>query len=316
MEPTTTPTMGNKTAAARRLRTGSIDYYHSLFGNPYFLIMAVIFIGGKISANLYMGAKVSTALRSGVLGFSLYIVACWFIHLSTMNTCVHKRTEATEKPYVIISWVIATGLFITLHVLQANQIIGFQIPLWHQLNTAWTNLVHALSRDYAWITGTGLIGWPYLLLYVFIPSLIARKHRLPLPRLIGMENSATTLPFVLLFALAYVVLQGVTAKHLFTLFAVIVWPAFGEEFLYRGLLQPTLMSITKRPVTAIVLTSLLFAASHIPTYVLAGSGAVVLRWSALLPIMLTSFFWGYGYYRTGVLWPWILMHAFSNLVTI
>lgn len=61
-------------------------------------------------------------------------------------------------------------------------------------------------------------------------------------------------------------------------------------------------------------TSFLFALSHIPAYVIAGSGLVVLRWSGLLSVMLTSFFWGYGYHRTGVLWPWIFIHAASDLV--
>jgi membrane protease YdiL (CAAX protease family) len=39
-----------------------------------------------------------------------------------------------------------------------------------------------------------------------------------------------------------------------------------------------------------------------------------LAWSSLLPIMATSFLWGYGYHRTGVLWPWVFIHAASNLV--
>jgi membrane protease YdiL (CAAX protease family) len=316
MEPTPTPTMSNRVTAVRRLRTGSIDFYHSLFGNLYFLTMAIIFIGGKITTNLYMGAKVSTALRSGVIGFCLYILACYFIHLSTMNSCAHKRAEATKKPYAMIGWVVASGLILTLHILGDTEAISFRIPIWYQLNVAWTCLVHALSQKYTWITGTGLIGWPYLLLYVFIPLLIARQYKMSMPQITGLKNSIAALPFVLLYVLSYVVLQGVSAGNLFTLFAVVIWPAFGEEFLYRGLLQPSLMSITKNPITAIVLTSLLFAVSHIPTYILAASGSVVLGWSALLPIMLTSFFWGYGSYRTGVLWPWILIHALSDLVAL
>jgi hypothetical protein len=41
---------------------------------------------------------------------------------------------------------------------------------------------------------------------------------------------------------------------------------------------------------------------------------LALRWSGLLSVMLTSFFWGYGYHRTGALWPWIFIHAASDLV--
>jgi membrane protease YdiL (CAAX protease family) len=316
MEPTPTPTSSNKVVAVRRLRTGSRDFYQSLFGNPYFLAMAVIFIAGKVTTNLYMGAKVSTALRSGVIGFCLYILACHFIHLCTMNSCAHQQTGSTRKTYAILGWVVASGLILTLHILRDTETISFQIPIWYQLNVAWTSLVRALSQRYTWITGTGLIGWPYLLLYVFIPLLIARQYKVPMPQITGLKKCIAALPFVLLYVLAFVVLKGVSIGSLFTLFAVIVWPAFGEEFLYRGLLQPSLMSITKNPITAIVFTSLLFAASHIPTYVLAASGSVLLGWSALLPIMLTSFFWGYGSYRTGVLWPWILIHALSDLVAL
>src|SRR5690606_2753480 len=80
-----------------------------------------------------------------------------------------------------------------------------------------------------------------------------------------------------------------SGKSISTLLAVLIWPAFGEEFLYRGVLQQALLGMVKKPVTAIVLTSVLFASSHVPIYVFATSGPVVLGWSALLPIMMMSF---------------------------
>ena len=95
---------------------------------------------------------------------------------------------------------------------------------------------------------------------------------------------------------------------------VLIWPGLGEEFFFRGVIQRQLVKTIGNPVTAIVLTSFIFAVSHIPIYIIGYSYSPVRLGSALLPIMFTSFFWGYGYYRTGVLWPWVVIHALSNLV--
>lgn len=284
-----------------------------LFKNPFFLTMSAMYVFGKLAVNLYMGAKFTTALRSSFVGFILYLLGCYCIHIFT-NHCEPEQSSYAKKSYVVIGWVIITINILFLEIQINTGAIDGDILLWSELNENWKILINGMVQRYEWIEGTGLVGWPYLILYVLIPALLAICYRMKLPRIIGWQKARVALPFVLLYIINFAVIKGISTKSMATLLAVTVWPAFGEEFLYRGVLQQALLSMVKKPVTAIVLTSILFAASHIPIYVLAASGSVLLGWSALLPIMLTSFFWGYGYYRTGVLWPWILIHAISNLV--
>lgn len=284
-----------------------------LFKNPFFLAMSAVFIFGKLTVNLYMGAKIATALRSSIVGFILYLLACYFIHIFTDHN-ESEQSLSAKKLYILIGWVIVTINILLLEIQINTGAIDGKILLWSELNANWKVLINGIVQRCEWIEGTGLVGWPYLILYVPIPLLLALCYRMKLPRIIGWKKAHAALPFVLLYITYFVVIKGISTKSMATLLAVTVWPAFGEEILYRGVLQQALLGVVKKPVTAIVLTSILFAVSHIPIYVLAASGSVLLGWSALLPIMLTSFLWGYGYYRTGVLWPWILIHAISNLV--
>jgi membrane protease YdiL (CAAX protease family) len=292
------------------------SFSSDLLENPPFLAMSAMFIIGKIVVNLYMGAKAITALRSGVLGFILYMLACYFIHIYTAFVKSPQPLKSTNISYIValIGWVILTIGVISLIKLNNIEFANFRIPLWSALNDNWNVFVNNLVQRYEWIEGTGLIGWPYLILYVLIPLLITLCFRMKLPLIIGWKQAIPALPFVLVYLIGFISIKGISEKNIATLVAILIWPAFGEEFLYRAILQQALLGVVKKPVTAIVLTSLLFTASHIPGYVIAASGPAALEWSALLPIMLTSFFWGYGYYRTDVLWPWVLIHAFSNLL--
>lgn len=165
-----------------------------------------------------------------------------------------------------------------------------------------------------YIEGPGLLGWYNLLLYVFIPLIVLWKSNFRLPGFFGAKTSIAALPFAAVYTIAFIFIKGISITNLLTLTFIIVWPALGEEFLFRGLIQRVFTKVIKNPITAIVLTSILFTANHIPIYLFEYTGSSVTAFSSLLPVMLTSFFWGYGYYRTGVLWPWILIHALSNIV--
>lgn len=291
---------------------------YDLFKNPPFLAMSVMFIMGKIAVNFYMGAKITTALRSGVLGYILYFMAFYCVHFFTAHVGSPKAARTVNKTYaiVLISWVIITIGILSLTILHKIEFIRFEIPLWGELNNYWENIVNGLAQRYTWIERIGLVGWPYLILYLLIPLILAFCYRIKLPHIIGWKKAIAALPFVLLYFIGFVFIKGISGKSISTLLAVLIWPAFGEEFLYRGVLQQAFLGVVKKPITAIVLSSVLFALSHVPIYVFAASGPVVLGWSALLPIMMMSFFWGYGVYRTGVLWPWVFIHAVSDLIVI
>jgi membrane protease YdiL (CAAX protease family) len=319
------------------LKKRCATFGRQVLGNGAFVAMAVLYVAGKMASNLLVGAKPATAARSGIMGLVMYVFGSFVIHLLSKEREVRvadRDAATTDKPNPRIASGTRSiptvsgapdvrtalalfgliGVVLTWNALHSIGAVGPGVPAWSGLKAAWEEWVRGLAASNAHIEGTGLIGFPNLVLYVALPALVHSIRRRPLPRLGGLKSAAPSLPFVALYIAAFCVIRGVSATSFLTLLFVMLWPALGEEFLYRGILQKALDDSFGNAVTGIVATSFLFALSHIPAYVIAGSGPVVLRWSGLLSVMLTSFFWGYGYHRTGTLWPWIFIHAASDLV--
>ncbi|HHX75622.1 MAG TPA: CPBP family intramembrane metalloprotease [Firmicutes bacterium] len=289
-----------------------------LFGNASFITLAVVFILGKLAANLAMGASWFNALRSGLMGFVFYVLACYVVHILSKpdSDLITDDTRALTGSYQIAVWTLLLFFILTIQVMNSYEVITLEIPVWGRINSLWQSFVAGLAEKSDYIEGTGLVGWPYLLLYVVVPAVILWKNSGKLPQVFGfkLERIGAALPFVIIYVLAFTFIRGITVANLLNFAFVLIWPGLGEEFFFRGVIQRQLVKAIGNPVTAIVLTSFIFAVSHIPIYVFGSSYSWVRLGSALLPLMFTSFFWGYGYYRTGVLWPWAVIHALSNLV--
>jgi len=319
------------------LKRRSSEFSRQVLCNGAFVAMAVLYVVGKVTSNLLVGARPATAVRSGIMGLALYVFGALVIHLLSVDRAVRVSdrdaalsgqpntgvTSGTKSiPSVSSAADVRTalailgliGVVLTWNALHSVGAVGSGVPVWNGIKAAWEEWVRGLVASTANIEGTGLIGFPNLVLYVALPAFVYAVRGRPLPKVGGLRSAVPSLPFVALYIAAFCVIRGISARSLLTLLFVMFWPALGEEFLYRGILQKALGDSFGNAVTGIVAVSFLFAASHIPAYVIAGSGPVVLRWSGLLSVMLTSFFWGYGYHRTGALWPWIFIHAASNLV--
>jgi|GEM_PF-648904 len=301
-----------------------------------FVAMAALYIVGKMTSNLLVGAKPMTAARSGIMGLAMYVFGAFVIHLLSEEPAVRvsdRDAVASGEPNAhtnsgmpsgrAVSGADARaalaifgliGVVLTWNALHSIGVVGSGVPVWSGIKAVWEEWVRGLMESDAHIEGTGLIGFPNLVLYVALPAIVYATRGRPLPRMGGLKSAVPSLPFVALYLAAFCVIRGISAPSLLTLLFVMLWPALGEEFLYRGILQKAIGDFFGNAVTGIVAASFLFALSHIPAYVIAGSGPVVLRWSGLLSVMLTSFFWGYGYHRTGALWPWVFIHAASDLV--
>jgi len=294
------------------------EFLRVFFRNGFFLVATLLFATSKIASNLAYGARMSTALRSGILGLLMYAVGLLIIHfLSTHEIDVSEFDIENHHIIKVFASVLIAFFFITIAVLNKAGTISFTIPVWNELNVAWSVIVKLLVTNSPYITGTGLFGWPYLLIYIALPAALLWRKRVWLPKIFSKKIATAALPFVLAYTLHFVVTVGISIKSILTLMFVIIWPSLGEEYLFRGVLQRTLIKVTSNPVTGIVLMSMIFAITHIPGYALQYvSGSHLLLISSLASVMMTSIFWGYGYYRTGVLWPWILLHALSNLTGI
>ncbi|MBS1510887.1 MAG: CPBP family intramembrane metalloprotease [Bacteroidetes bacterium] len=84
---------------------------------------------------------------------------------------------------------------------------------------------------------------------------------------------------------------------------VALLPAVFEEVIFRGALQNLLSRWTKRPILAVIITSVVFSAFH-------GS------YDGFLPRAVLGFVLGWLFYRTGNLWISVAAHFFNNAIGI
>jgi len=82
-----------------------------------------------------------------------------------------------------------------------------------------------------------------------------------------------------------------------------VFAALGEELLFRGVLQPVFLKITKNPHAAIWITAFIFSSIHMQFY-------------GFFARMFAGAILGYLYYYTQNLWVPILAHFFNNAMAV
>lgn len=87
------------------------------------------------------------------------------------------------------------------------------------------------------------------------------------------------------------------------LFMIGVLPAFGEEFVFRGIFQRLFTEWFRNPHAAVVVTALFFSSMHLQFY-------------GFLPRFLLGLFLGYLFYWSRTLWVPILVHFVNNAVAV
>lgn len=84
---------------------------------------------------------------------------------------------------------------------------------------------------------------------------------------------------------------------------VAILPAVFEEVFFRGGLQGLLLRWLKSPVSAIIISSLIFSAIHF-------------SWYGFIPRFMLGILLGTVFYLTGNIWYTILMHFVNNLLAV
>lgn len=90
---------------------------------------------------------------------------------------------------------------------------------------------------------------------------------------------------------------------LLNIIIVALLPAFGEEMLFRGVIQRLMQEITKSIHWAVILSALLFSAFHLQFY-------------GFLPRFLLGLMLGYIFVYTGNLWVPIIVHFVNNFASV
>jgi membrane protease YdiL (CAAX protease family) len=94
-----------------------------------------------------------------------------------------------------------------------------------------------------------------------------------------------------------------TSGLLLNLFMIAVIPAFGEEFLFRGIIMRIFHEWSKNIHASIIFSAMLFSAFHMQFY-------------GFLPRMMMGVLFGYLFYWSGTLWVPIIAHFINNALAV
>jgi membrane protease YdiL (CAAX protease family) len=91
--------------------------------------------------------------------------------------------------------------------------------------------------------------------------------------------------------------------YLVNLLMVVLIPAFGEEFFFRGALQQVFRKWFRNPHVAIVITAILFSAFHMQFY-------------GFLPRFVLGLLFGYLFWWSGNIWYPVIAHGINNFLPV
>lgn len=291
-------------------------FYRQLVSHPVPIIFALLFLAAKVWSNTSYGGSFINGLRSGLVGILIYGLALGLIYFLSARP-LGDRLSAQRCPprrakhgAVLI---IVVYLFIFGSIVDRLQRQGFMpgtplfsfIPGW----AFWHGLFDEFPGGY--MAANIVRSLPF---YVIIPALVLR--------LVGVKwgefglfggDLKPALPFLVIYTAAFL-FTGLTAERWVFLLYAILYAGFQEEFFFRGVMQPLFTSLTKSPVWGIGISVCLFALLHVPDFVFRVYPTVPLALSSVASTALFGSLMAYGTYRTGMLWPWMLIHALSNVV--
>jgi membrane protease YdiL (CAAX protease family) len=243
---------------------------------------------------------------------------------SSTSVDLHKPTT--------VPWRTAPAIFYVLLVFYGSQIIGGVLLYLYPLTQGWSSartsawLTNSVSAQFAYILfvealSIGAVYWFLRLYKVGFPTIGFNRPRLKYLA----YGLAAVLPYYLLYGatvgvasnlisglnvdqkqqIGFDSVQG-TAQLVMTFISLVVLPPLAEEIMVRGFLYSSLKKAMKMRY-AVVVTSLIFAAAHLPE-----GGAAGPLYIAALDTFVLSLVLIYLREKTGSLWPCITLHAIKN----
>jgi membrane protease YdiL (CAAX protease family) len=282
--------------------------------HPAPVVAAIMFVSSKIWGNVSYGGSYANGLRSGIMGVLMYGLA--MIAVEFLSTHDSEDTVPEVEPgklRIAVFGVLICYALIFMRIIDTLQ-RGTYLS-----GTPIFNFIPGYSRLYAALSAVPggyrvtniLRGLP---LYVIAPWLVLRYLDLkPDTWRRVRKDIKPALPFLLIYVVAFAV-GGVTAERLVFLGYALLYAGIQEEFFFRGIMQPLLIARMKNPIWAMFVGALLFGLLHIPDFALRLYPTVPLALSNAASVTFFGALMGFGVYKTGLLWPWMIVHALSNVV--
>lgn len=243
-----------------------------------------------------------------------------------------SKTDSNAPQPSVVPWPTAPAVFFVLAAFYGSQIIGGILLYLYPLSQGWST-----ARTTAWLTNS--VGAQFL--YILLAETLSigaiywflRFYKRGFP-IIGLNKPqlkylayglAAVLPYYLLYGLTVGVVSSLisglnvdqkqqigfdsahgSAQLAMTFVSLVVLAPLAEEIMVRGFLYSSLKK-AMRMRYAVVLTSLIFAAAHLPE-----GGAAGPLYIAALDTFVLSLVLIYLREKTGSLWPCITLHAIKN----
>lgn len=291
-------------------------FYQRLVCHPVPLVFGVLFLAAKVWSNVSYGGSLANGLRSGLVGILVYALALGLIHVLSEKP-LGDRLAAQKLETGQAKWGAAITVIVYLFILgsivdrlqRQGYMPGYPVFSWIPGWTLWHNLFDDFPGGY--MVANIVRGLPF---FVLIPAFVLRRLGVK-RRGFGFSGGdlKPAIPFLLIYTAAFLV-SGLTVERWVFLLYAVLYSGFQEEFFFRGVMQPLFTAVTKKPVWGMGLSVALFALLHIPDFVFRVYPTVPLALSSVASTALFGGLMAYGVYRTGMLWPWMLIHALSNVV--
>lgn len=247
---------------------------------------------------------------------------------------VPPEAAQTEVAVPIVPWRMPTGVIFVIASFFIAQIVGGVLLSIYPAFRHWTS-----SQANDWLAGSIPAQFIYMLLvdgFILLAVWYLLKRYRRSWRLIGLKRprwrdpayGVAALPLYFLLYAMGVTLVGELYKGLnvsqqqnigfsgahggldlaLTFVSLVVLPPLTEEILVRGVLYSSLKKVMTF-VWATLITSLIFAAAHLPE-----GGAAGPLWIAFIDTFVLSLVLCWLREKTGTLWPGITLHAIKNCI--
>lgn len=219
------------------------------------------------------GLVISRFLMSFVIGFLAGMIL----------TFVAQSIGVTEKRLLIAISHLSIFIFPGL-------IFGY----WHFGGEVWAKVLLKTSPGVRFI----FLGFVLLFVGAFFTQYIYGVNKLiPLPEWMIEDEAAKEALILELLAMNNWLDLGITILVMAGL------PAFGEELIFRGILQKYLVLWTKNAWIGIIISAAIFSAIH-------------MQFQGFLPRMYLGILLGYAFWVSGSLWLPILLHFINNAAQV
>lgn len=284
------------------MKISFVDNLKGLFNNSKKYPLLYVYFFAGLAVSYFCNGGVQALLRSLI---NLVILLCWVILIRLFTPSSIEKIEI-KKPHKEAIIIIFVYIYLFLIGLILNKFGRVEIMNLAKNNIVLLNLLNAVMN-------TIFLTVPMLLLYRILGYSFKDM---------GLVFNFKKLSLILLAITAFIGLlqKLISISNLYQALLIYVIQifinGFPEELIFRGFILSRLEKALNNPIYALILTTILFNAAHIPNFIIQNhylSLQIILTYLFNI-VQPTGLVWGYLYLRTRSVVPGTLWHAATTVL--